>query len=551
MKKFLGFVLALFGGALLLTVILTPNAQDRQSAVAPAVVVAALFFLGSWRLLRKKSPKTNEGKSTATPTKAMAVHAPSLDIDKLFDEAQKRAAKIVQDAEKRAASIIADANRKGNGTRQGSPTALHGSPEEVLLIARQEAASIIAAAHARAEEIAGDTLGKVQEALDYEKAIKAMRNVLEGYGSEYLVPTQSFLDDLADAFGFTEAGQALKDARLYSRQMVKSGQAATCDYVEDYRKNTAIAFVVDAFNGKVDTILSRTKNDNIGKLQQEIKDAFALVNINGKAFRDARIVPEYLAARLEEARWGCVAVELREQAKEEQRAIKERMREEERARRDFEKALREAAKEEENLQKALKAAQEEIALQVSEAQRAKLEEKIAALHGKLADAEERASRAKSMAEMTSSGHVYIISNIGSFGENVLKIGMTRRLEPLDRVKELGDASVPFTFDVHAMIYSVNASKLESDLHRIFNPQRLNKVNYRKEFFGVTLEQVREAVEALGHKVQFTMLAEAREYTETKSIEKLSDGEKSTLLAHMLEQEAADTSLEEEYEEQTA
>ncbi|MES1524119.1 GIY-YIG nuclease family protein, partial [Vibrio cholerae] len=88
------------------------------------------------------------------------------------------------------------------------------------------------------------------------------------------------------------------------------------------------------------------------------------------------------------------------------------------------------------------------------------------------------------------GHVYVISNIGSFGDNVYKIGMTRRLEPMERVKELGDASVPFSFDVHAMIYSENAPALENELHKKFDFQRLNLINTRKEFFAVTLDEIK-------------------------------------------------------------
>lgn len=99
-----------------------------------------------------------------------------------------------------------------------------------------------------------------------------------------------------------------------------------------------------------------------------------------------------------------------------------------------------------------------------------------------------------MAQQTKSSYVYIISNFGSFGDGVFKIGMTRRLEPLDRVRELGDASVPFTFDVHALIYSEDAPALEAELHRHFNEHRLNLVNNRKEFFRVDLDELKAKLE---------------------------------------------------------
>ena len=110
---------------------------------------------------------------------------------------------------------------------------------------------------------------------------------------------------------------------MRSKSTVRSGQAAACDYVEASRKSTAINFVIDAFNGKVDSILSRTKEDNFGTLAQEIRDAFTLVNAHGEAFRNARITDAYLASRLDELKWATIVTELKNREKEEQRAIKE------------------------------------------------------------------------------------------------------------------------------------------------------------------------------------------------------------------------------------
>ncbi len=116
---------------------------------------------------------------------------------------------------------------------------------------------------------------------------------------------------------------------------------------------------------------------------------------------------------------------------------------------------------------------------------------MVSLEKQLKEAQKKGERAVSRAQMTKSGVVYVISNIGSFGHGVYKIGMTRRLEPLDRVRELGDASVPFPFDVHAMILSDNAPELEKKLHKFFNERRLNLVNNRKEFFNVSLEDIKK------------------------------------------------------------
>ena len=134
------------------------------------------------------------------------------------------------------------------------------------------------------------------------------------------------------------------------------------------------------------------------------------------------------------------------------------------------------------------------------------------------EAEARGQRALSMAQQTKHGNVYVISNIGSFGENVYKVGMTRRLDPLDRVRELGDASVPFPFDVHAIIESEDAPGLENTLHKALSLMQVNKVNPRKEFFRVNIADIKSMVENMGLNTTWTMDAAAAEYRETLAIE---------------------------------
>ena len=126
-------------------------------------------------------------------------------------------------------------------------------------------------------------------------------------------------------------------------------------------------------------------------------------------------------------------------------------------------------------------------------------------------------RARSMAELTRAGYVYVVSNIGSFGNEVVKIGMTRRLNPEDRVKELGDASVPFKFDTHALVYTEDAPAMETALHEKFGDRRLNAVNLRKEFFRVDLKEVEGALKEIDPEVEFIKEREAQEYMETVAL----------------------------------
>jgi uncharacterized protein YoxC len=383
--------------------------------------------------------------------------------------------------------------------------------------ATTEAKSIIEKAEIKAIEIAGDAYKSMQNSKELEKTAKAMKNIIEGYGNKYLVPTFSLLDDLAEEFGHTDAGQKLKFSREKTNFMINNGTSAKCDYVEANRKEIAINFILDAFNGKVDSVLSKVKKDNYGTLEQKIKDAYQVVNNNGKAFRNAIITEEYLNSRIDELKWAVITQELKWQEQEEQRRIKEQIREEEKAIREFEKAIRETQKEEETLKKLIDKAQKEVS-QANDEQKFKFEEKLRELEEKLKIAEDKNQRAISMAQQTKSGNVYVISNIGSFGENVFKIGMTRRLEPLDRIKELGDASVPFEFDVHSMIFSNNAPKLERELHKKFIRLQMNKVNPRKEFFKVTLSDIKDEVEKMEINAKWTMTAEALHYRESLAIE---------------------------------
>ena len=200
------------------------------------------------------------------------------------------------------------------------------------------------------------------------------------------------------------------------------------------------------------------------------------------------------------------------------------MREEEKVRREQERAIKEAQEKEEAIERALAKVRLE-AEHATAQERAKFDAQIAELSQRLTEAEAVKQREISMAQLTRAGNVYIISNIGSFGEEVFKIGMTRRREPMDRIWELGDASVPFEFDVHAMIYSEDAPALERLLHDAFDDLRINKVNYRKEFFRLPLERIKDAVTSKGLNAAFTLVAEAREFRETQALDKMTPEER--------------------------
>lgn len=507
---------------LLITLVSSINKQNSQSHQIDDLEAHKTSLTNQVNELNYQiSILKEESEKLSARNSELEVYSSALDADK---EAKERLENATLEAER----IVTQAHQDLEAVKEETSViqksnkelikAAKEEVEQIKLDATKHAANIIEEAENKAKTIAGEAYDIAQNAEHYTNVVKAMKNVIEGYGDAYLKPTFSLLDELAEEFGFDEAGQKLKEAREKSKMLIKNGDASTCDYVENIRKTTAKNFVLDAFNGKVDTILSMIKKDNYGTLEQKIKDAYALVNNLGAAFRNARITPLYLDARLDELKWGVVVFELKQKEKEEQRRIKEQIREEEKARREYEKAMKDAAKEEEMIRKAMEKAKLAIE-KANEEQKAKFEQQLAELQVKLAEAEAKNQRALSMAQQTRSGHVYIISNIGSFGENVFKIGMTRRLEPLDRVKELGDASVPFPFDVHAMIYSEDAPSLETALHRFFVQNQVNKVNPRKEFFRIPLSEIKKEIDNRGLDVKWTISAAALEYKETLAIEK--------------------------------
>lgn len=311
---------------------------------------------------------------------------------------------------------------------------------------------------------------------------------------------------------------------------VEGSEAKGRAVVKVYKK-----LMLRAFNGECDVLIAKVKWNNVNQMIERMQKVFDAINKLGVGFK-VYLNSRYFDLKIQELSLEYEYQVKRQKEKEELKAIQEELREEERAKREYEQAQREAEKEEANYQKALEKARAEIGL-TSGDKHEKLQAKIEKLELELKEAQEKKERAMSMAQQTKRGHVYIISNIGSFGENVYKIGMTRRLEPTDRVKELGDASVPFQFDIHAMIYSDEAPTLENELHKAFTNKKVNMLNNRKEFFNVTLDEIEEKVSEIGIAAEFSKLPEAMEYRETLAIlQKLNSQVEQKTVEQLIEEE---------------
>lgn len=317
----------------------------------------------------------------------------------------------------------------------------------------------------------------------------------------------------------------LETLRDQERQLIREGRAAVCPVqwtVGESAKEGArmvklnMKVLLRAFNGECDAAVANVSWNNITKMEERIRKSCDAINQLGTVLK-VSIAQEFLKLKLDELRLTHEYEERKYQEREEQRRIREQARDEDKAQREIEKAREEAEEEETRYAKALEKARAEAAAATG-GQLERLSEQIRSLESKLDEAHNKKERAVSRAQLTKSGFVYVISNVGSFGERVIKIGMTRREEPMERVAELGDASVPFPFDVHAILYSDNAPELESALHEFLNERRVNLVNPRKEFYqGVGIEEIEKFAGDRRLNAQFVKLAEAKEYRETLSL----------------------------------
>lgn len=206
----------------------------------------------------------------------------------------------------------------------------------------------------------------------------------------------------------------------------------------------------------------------------------------------------------------------REKAREEQAALKEQMRQEAAERKALEEQRAQVVKEENKYKSEINNIQEQLNVSQDDEQIELFKKRIAELEQQLSSVEAKKEEITNL-QNGKAGYVYIISNLGSFGDKMFKIGMTRRIDPQDRVNELGDASVPFKFDVHSFIFSEDAVSLESALHQRLNEQRVNKINTRKEFFYCTIDELENLVLEIEPTAPFTRTMLAEQYRQSQEM----------------------------------
>ena len=509
--------------------------------------VAVIFFLKK----RKLSLKYRSIQDAEKEAKTILIRA-NKEREKLVAQAKQKHI----DATKESESILTRVNlEKEKVIKQikQAQAATAQKIQDMLAVAKKEGETILSKASEEREAILAkvnieekNISEKLERAKVYaEDAWKAAFDKQNALATDYDTAYSKYLS-LVKEVGILEDSAALSEVGIYKpffsygtsdeykdklqklfekqRAMLKNDKAVMCCkewMVGDSRREGQKMvtrnkkLTLRAFSGECDAIISKVNWDNVNKMEERIKRAFTKINELNSVL-DIQVTEEYLNLKLHElfARYELANMQYKE--KEDRKRIAEELKEEEKILKEAEKAMKEVETEEQEFQKALDKAKDEFSKTAGE-EAQKLSDRIKELETELKMAMEKKERVKSRAEQTKSGYVYFLSNIGSFGENIFKIGLTRRFEPMDRVKELSGAAVPFEYDVHALLFSANAPELETKLHKHFNNNKVNLINNRKEFFNITSEDIVNWAKNEGIKLAFSSTPEARTYRESLAL----------------------------------
>ena len=362
---------------------------------------------------------------------------------------------------------------------------------------------------------------------DLSNKIKLKKKDLILLDDEILMQEFGLYKPIYDFESSEKYKQAIDNLRVVQKEMIKNKSAViySNNWTVDGSKakgrkmtNDNIKQIIMAFNIECDNLIAKVKYNNIQSIQKRIEKTFERLNKLNES-NQVRLTSKYLECKLSELKLVHEYQVKKQEEKEEQKRIREELREEAKLKKELEEAKKNTLKDITHFENALSKLNEQLKsnnlsdeeIKNLQIKKEEIEKNIDNLNLSLKDIDYRQENQRA-------GYVYIISNIGAFGKDVYKIGMTRRLEPMDRIDELGDASVPFNFDVHAMIFADDAPKLENALHKAFENKKLNMVNQRREFFNVTLEEIEKVVkENFDKTVEFKKEPEAEQFRQSLKI----------------------------------
>lgn len=348
---------------------------------------------------------------------------------------------------------------------------------------------------------------------------------LHEFDDEFLVQEFGLYEPKFAFANSTQFKDALKQCRAQQKELIKQFNAEAKQtawtvngkYSEGKKMVGQIArLLMEAFNGECDEIVRKVTYSNVNKSLERIDKIAENVNKNCQVV-GISIPPRYIALKKNEVQLAFEFSQQKEEEKERLRILRAEAAEQKRVEREIEEKRKKLDKERKQYSSAYEKIQRRIETNADDKN---LLDKAADLKQHLDDIDKAVKDVDYRAANQKAGFVYIISNVGSFGEGVYKIGMTRRLDPDERIKELSGASVPFGFDIHAMIFSDDAPKLEAALHHAFDDKKVNIVNQRKEFFRVSLQEIEDVVKANYDKtVEFTEAAPAEQYRISEELRK--------------------------------
>lgn len=362
-----------------------------------------------------------------------------------------------------------------------------------------------------------DLINKQTTIKNLEVTIEQKKRLIVELDEEALMQSFGLYQPKFDFVNAEMYKQKLDFVRQQQKAMIKSGTAV--NGVTNWQVNGSASqgkkmvsdmqkLLLRAFNGECDELVAKVKYNNLDASIKRIRTSCEAISKLGKIM-SISISHTYMMLKIEEINIAFEYAQAKQREKEEQKAIREQMREEAKLQREIEEQRRKLQKEQTHYANAIAKLRMQLAENPDDAA---LKAKLAELCEQYEETEKAIADVDYRAANHRAGYVYIISNIGSFGENIYKIGMTRRLDPTERIDELSDASVPFNFDIHAMIFTEDAPGLEAALHNAFEDRKLNLVNHRREFFNVTLDEIKEVVRKNYDKtVEFIDVADAEQF----------------------------------------
>ena len=364
------------------------------------------------------------------------------------------------------------------------------------------------------------------EITNLDQQIAQKKNLIIELDDEILFQDFSLYKPIYDFATSDEYKERLDKIRANQKIMIKNKTAV--NYFDGWtvdgskvkgRKmtNDNIKQILRCFNSECENVIDRVKFNNFDSMKARIQKAFDSLNSLNSTNR-VQLTQAFLNLKLDELSLAYEYQRKKQDEKEEQKRIRAELREQALVEKELEEARKNTLKDKEHYEKAINKITTQIELENDEIKKQELLNKKIELENQLSEITKKLEDIDYRQKNQKAGYVYIISNIGAFGENVYKIGMTRRLEPEERISELSDASVPFNFDIHAMIFTDDDPALENALHKAFENKKVNMINQRREFFNVTLDEIKKVVKDNFDKtVEFKDTAPAEQYRETLKI----------------------------------